>query len=45
MAPFEAACAGAWLQGEAARLHPRPGLVAGDLITLLPGALAHAAGT
>ncbi len=43
MAPFEAAAAGAWLQGEAARLHPRPGLVAADLITLLPGALAHAA--
>ena len=45
MEPFDAAAAGAWLQGEAARLHPRPGLVAGDLITLLPGALAHAAGT
>ena len=45
MAPFEAAAAGAWLQGEAARLHPRPGLVAGDLINLLPGALANAAVT
>jgi hydroxyethylthiazole kinase-like uncharacterized protein yjeF len=45
MRPFEAAAAGAWLHGEAARLHPRPGLVASDLITLLPGALAHAAGT
>ena len=37
--------AGAWLQGEAARLHPRPGLVAEDLINLLPGALANAAVT
>ncbi len=45
MRPFEAAAAGACLQGEAARLFPRPGLVASDLITLLPGALAHAAGT
>ncbi len=45
MEPFGAAAAGAWLHGEAARLHPRPGLVARDLITLLPGALAHAAGT
>jgi hydroxyethylthiazole kinase-like uncharacterized protein yjeF len=45
MGPFEAAAAGAWLQGEAARLRPSPGLVAADLITLLPGALAHAAGT
>ena len=45
MEPFAAAAAGAWLQGKAARLHPRPGLVSGDLITLLPGALAHAAGT
>jgi len=45
MAPFEAAAAGAWLQGEAARLHPAPGLVASDLINLLPGALANAAVT
>ena len=44
MRPFEAAAAAAWLQGEAARLHPRPGLVASDLITLLPEAFAHAAG-
>ncbi len=44
MPPFEAAAAGAWLQGEAARRGPAQGLVAGDLITLLPGALAQAAG-
>lgn len=44
MEPFEAAAAGAWLQGEAARLHPLPGLVADDLINLLPGALARAVG-
>lgn len=42
LAPFEAAAAGAWLQGEAARLHLAPGLVAGDLINLLPGALGNA---
>ena len=45
MAPFEAAAAGAWLHGEAARLRTQPGLVPDDLINLLPGALAHAAGT
>ncbi|MBL6454477.1 NAD(P)H-hydrate dehydratase [Belnapia sp. T6] len=39
MPPFEAAAAGAWLQGEAARRHG-PGLLAEDLITLLPGAAA-----
>ncbi len=41
MPPFEAAAAGAWLQGEAARLHG-PGLLAEDLITLLPAAAAAA---
>ncbi|WP_043363839.1 bifunctional ADP-dependent NAD(P)H-hydrate dehydratase/NAD(P)H-hydrate epimerase [Belnapia sp. F-4-1] len=37
MHAFEAAAAGAWLQGEAARRHG-PGLLAEDLITLLPAA-------
>ena len=41
MDPFEAACAGAWLQGEAARRGPAS-LVAEDLITLLSGAIAAA---
>ncbi|TDG08663.1 NAD(P)H-hydrate dehydratase, partial [Paracraurococcus ruber] len=41
MPAFEAACCGAWIQGEAARRHG-PGLVAADLITLLPGALETA---
>ncbi len=43
MPPFEAACAGAWLQGEAARRGPPAGLVAADLIALLPDALVSAA--
>ncbi|SDB17067.1 NAD(P)H-hydrate dehydratase [Belnapia rosea] len=43
MAAFEAAAAGAWLQGEAARRHG-PGLLAEDLITLLPSAAAAASG-
>ncbi len=38
LAPFEAACAGCWLHGEAARDFG-PGLVADDLIDTLPGAL------
>ncbi len=42
MAPFEAACAGAWLQGDAARRGPERGLIAEDLITLLPAALRAA---
>ncbi len=42
MAPFEAACAGAWLQGDAARRGPERGLIAEDLITLLPDALRAA---
>ncbi len=37
MPAFEAAAAAAWLQGEAARQHG-PGLVAADLINLLPAA-------
>ncbi|GGC50027.1 bifunctional NAD(P)H-hydrate repair enzyme [Siccirubricoccus deserti] len=41
MAPFEAACAATWLHGEAAFRHG-PGLVAADLITLLPAALRAA---
>ena len=41
MPPFEAACCGAWVQGEAARRYG-PGLVAEDLITLLPAALETA---
>ena len=39
MAPFEAAAAGAWLHGEAG-FRAGPGLVAEDLITQLPGAMA-----
>jgi ADP-dependent NAD(P)H-hydrate dehydratase / NAD(P)H-hydrate epimerase len=39
---FAAAAAGAWLQGQAARHHPGPGLVAADLITLLPAAMLDA---
>ena len=41
MPPFEAAAAGAWLQGEAARRHGN-GLLAEDLIPLLPAAMAAA---
>jgi hydroxyethylthiazole kinase-like uncharacterized protein yjeF len=44
MAPFDAAAAGAWLQGESARRFPSAaGLVAADLITLLPSAMEAAA--
>nr|WP_255574910.1 NAD(P)H-hydrate dehydratase [Caldovatus aquaticus] len=39
MAPFEAACAGAWLQGAAALQQPQ-GLIAEDLINFLPAALS-----
>jgi hydroxyethylthiazole kinase-like uncharacterized protein yjeF len=38
MAPFEAACAAAWIHGEAAAAFG-PGLVAGDLPGLVPGIL------
>ena len=41
MSPFDAACAGAWLQGEAAQ-HYGPGMVAEDLLTAIPAALAVA---
>lgn len=41
MPAFEAACAGAWLQGDAATRHG-PGLIAEDLVDLLPGAIAAA---
>jgi hydroxyethylthiazole kinase-like uncharacterized protein yjeF len=41
MPAFEAACAAAWLQAEAARL-AGPGLIAEDLPQLLPAALAAA---
>lgn len=37
--PFEAAAAGAWIHGRAGRLGPRRGLVAGDLLTLIPQVL------
>jgi hydroxyethylthiazole kinase-like uncharacterized protein yjeF len=39
MAAFDAACAGAWLQGEAARAGPAEGLVAADLIPRVPQAM------
>jgi len=41
MPPFEAGCAAAWLQAEAAR-RAGPGLIAEDLAPLLPAALAAA---
>jgi NAD(P)H-hydrate epimerase len=40
--PFDAAAAGAWLHGTAARSGPAEGLVAGDLVELLPDAMAEA---
>jgi hydroxyethylthiazole kinase-like uncharacterized protein yjeF len=39
MKPFEAACAGVWLHGAAARTHG-PGLIAEDLADALPAVLA-----
>jgi NAD(P)H-hydrate epimerase len=41
---FEAAAAGAFVHGTAAMLGPREGLVAGDLVDLLPRALARVRG-
>jgi NAD(P)H-hydrate epimerase len=43
MTAFDAACAGTWLHGEAARLLG-PGLIAEDLAEMLPGVLAQLAG-
>lgn len=37
----EAAAAGAWLHGRAASLGPRQGVIAGDLVDLLPRAIAE----
>ncbi len=39
MPPFEAACAGVWIHGEAASFFG-PGLVAEDLVTYLPKVLS-----
>jgi NAD(P)H-hydrate repair Nnr-like enzyme with NAD(P)H-hydrate dehydratase domain len=39
MSAFDAACAGTWLHGEAARLFG-PGLIAEDLAEMLPAVLA-----
>lgn len=39
---FDAAAAGAWLHGRAAQLGPDEGFIAGDLLELLPLALAEA---
>ena len=36
---FRAAAAGAWIHGQAARLGPSRGLVAGDLLPLIPQVL------
>jgi NAD(P)H-hydrate epimerase len=41
MEPLEAASAGAWLHGRAAAHGPAEGLVAGDLLELIPAALAE----
>jgi hydroxyethylthiazole kinase-like uncharacterized protein yjeF len=40
LAPFEAAACGAWLHAEAARLGMARGLIASDVVALLPAALA-----
>ncbi|MCU1395826.1 MAG: hypothetical protein JWM34_4254 [Ilumatobacteraceae bacterium] len=39
LAPIEAAAGGAWIHGCAGRLGPRRGLIAGDLLTLIPRVL------
>jgi len=41
LAAFDAAAAGAWLHGMAGQRGPADGLVASDLINLIPGALAE----
>jgi NAD(P)H-hydrate epimerase len=41
VAPLDAAAAAAWLHGRSASLGPPSGLVAGDLLDLLPVALAE----
>lgn len=41
LTPFDAAAAGAWLHATAAQLGPPDGLVASDVVTALPAALAH----
>ena len=40
--PFDAAAAGAWLHGTAARFGPPEGLIARDVVELLPDAIAEA---
>jgi ADP-dependent NAD(P)H-hydrate dehydratase / NAD(P)H-hydrate epimerase len=40
VSPEQAAAAGAWVHADAARRGPRRGLVAGDLVDLIPAALA-----
>jgi len=37
--PFEAAAAGAWIHGTAGQLGPRRGMIAGDLLALIPRVL------
>lgn len=44
MEPFDAAAAGAWLHGRAGSLGPETGLVASDLLDLLPVAMAEVLG-
>jgi len=43
MSAFHAAAAGAWVHGRAARLGARHGLIASDLLALLPQVLATVA--
>jgi NAD(P)H-hydrate repair Nnr-like enzyme with NAD(P)H-hydrate dehydratase domain len=42
--PLQAAGAAAWLHADAARRGPRRGLVAGDVVDLVPAALAALGG-
>ncbi len=39
LAPFEAAATGSWIHGRAARLGPRRGMIASDLLPLIPKVL------